>query len=235
VPRPGTRLYDEELAKQYTEFDVDAANAALDKSGFVERDADGFRLGPDGKRIAFSIDVQVSRKDHVDGLELIKKYWAAVGVDMQPKPMESALAITRLGANDEEALAWIGGGGYDFLGLLDPKWYLPYENFSTFGSAWGIYYQNPADPNAEEPPAWAKGQQDLYTRLLATVSDDEKFEIMKEVLAVTKAEFPVIGTMLDPDNYGVVKNNFHNVPDVMPDTSFYLNPGPTNPETYFIQ
>lgn len=234
VPRPGTRLYDEELATQYTQFDVAAANAALDKSGFTERDADGFRLGPDGNRIAFSIDVQTSRKDHQDSLELIKKYWAAVGVDMQPKPMESSLAITRLGANDEEATAWIGGGGYDFLGLLDPKWYFPYENFSTFGSAWGIYYQNPGDPNAEEPPAWAKEQQHLYEQVLATVSDDAKFELMKQILAITKTEFPVIGTMLDPDNYGVVKTNFHNVPASMPDTSFYLNPGPTNPETFYM-
>ncbi|MBS7701108.1 MULTISPECIES: ABC transporter substrate-binding protein [unclassified Chelatococcus] len=235
VPRPGTALYDEKLATQYTKFDVKAANEAIDRSGFTKRDDQGYRIGPDGKRIAFSIDVQTARKDHIDALELIRKYWKAVGVDMQPKPIESSFAVARMLANDQEGLVWIGGGGYDFLGLLDPKWYFPYENQSAFGSAWGIYYQNPKDPNAEEPPAWAKKQQDLYTELLKTVSDEGKLALMRQILAITGEEFPVIGTDMDPDNYGVVKTNFHNVPEIMPDTAFYVTPGPTNPEQYYMK
>ena len=39
------------------EYDVDLANEYLDKAGYTERDADGFRLGPDGNRISFLIDV----------------------------------------------------------------------------------------------------------------------------------------------------------------------------------
>ena len=58
---------------------------------------------------------------------------------------------------------------------------------------------------------------------------------MRQILAITGEEFPVIGTDMDPDNYGVVKTNFHNVPDIMPDTAFYVTPGPTNPEQYFIK
>ena len=46
-------------------------------------------------------------------------------------------------ANEHDGLVWIGGGGYDFLGLLDPKWYFPYEYESAFPSAWGIYSRTP--------------------------------------------------------------------------------------------
>ncbi len=33
---------------------------------------------------------------------------------------------------------------------------------------------------------------------------------------------------MDPDKVGVVKNNMHNVPASMPNTFFYVTPGPTN-------
>ncbi|WP_342361868.1 ABC transporter substrate-binding protein [Terrarubrum flagellatum] len=234
APRPNTALYDETLATQYTKYDPKAADELLDKAGFAKRDAQNFRLAPDGKRIAFSIDVLTARKDHIDALELIRKYWRAIGIDMQPKPIESSFSVARQLANDHEALVWIGGGGYDFLGLLDPKWYFPYENQSAFGSAWGIYYQNPRDPNAEEPLPPGKKQQELYTELLKTVGIKGQLELMRQILKITKDEFYVIGTDMDPDNYGIVKNNFHNVPQEMPDTAFYVTPGPTNPEQYFI-
>ncbi len=58
---------------------------------------------------------------------------------------------------------------------------------------------------------------------------------MKKVLAITRDQFWVIGTIMAPDNVGVVKTNMKNVPDEMPDTVFYLTPGPTNPETYFYE
>ena len=62
-----------------------------------------------------------------------------------------------------------------------------------------------------------------------------QFEVMKKILAITREQFYVIGTNMDADNYGVVKNNMRNVPELMPDTFFYMTPGPTNPEQYFYE
>ena len=235
APRPGTKLYTEAMATQHTKFDVAAANAALDRAGYSKRDAQGFRLGPDGVRIAFSIDVQTQWKYMVDALELITKYWKAVGIDMKARPMEGSFAVARMISNDHEVMTWIGGGGYDFLGLIDPKWYFPYENQSAFGSAWGIWYQNAKAPNAEEPLASGKKQQELYTRMLRTTGIDNQAELMRQILEIAREEFYVIGTNMQPDDYGVVKKNMRNVPDLMPNTAFYMTPGPTNPEQYFYE
>jgi len=235
APRPGTALYDEQMATQYTKFDSKAANELLDKAGFAKRDGQKFRLGPDGKRISFAVDAATSRRYQIDALELIKKYWAAVGIEMQVKTIEESFALARMLANEHDAMVWIGGGGYDFLGVLDPKWYFPYENQTAFASAWGIYFQNPNDPNAEEPPEPAKRQQALYVEMQKTPGTAGQFEVMKKILAITREQFYVIGTNMDADNYGVVKNNMRNVPELMPDTFFYMTPGPTNPEQYFYE
>lgn len=235
APRPGTALYDAEMATQYTKFDPKGANELLDKAGFAKRDGQKFRLGPDGKRISFAVDAATSRRYQIDGLELIKKYWAAVGIEMQVKTIEESFAFARMLANEHDAMVWIGGGGYDFLGVLDPKWYFPYENQAAFASAWGIYFQNPNDPNAEEPPEPAKRQQALYVEMQKTPGTAGQFEVMKKILAITREQFYVIGTNMDADNYGVVKNNMRNVPELMPDTFFYMTPGPTNPEQYFYE
>ncbi|MGO8639186.1 ABC transporter substrate-binding protein, partial [Rhizobium ruizarguesonis] len=77
----------------------------------------------DGKRITFAIDALTGSPIQVDALEMIQRYWRAVGIDMQPRPAERSLIFSRLQNNENDSLGWVGGGGYDFLGLLDPKWY----------------------------------------------------------------------------------------------------------------
>jgi peptide/nickel transport system substrate-binding protein len=45
----------------------------------------------------------------------------------------------------------------------------------------------------------------------------------------------VIGTTLPPNGYGIVKNNFYNVPAIFPNAWLYPHPGPTNTFQYFIE
>ena len=83
APLPGTPFYDEEMAKQYIEYDVELANEYLDKAGFAERDGEGFRLGPDGGRISFPMEIMNFKQERIDVLELVRNYWRDVGIDMQ--------------------------------------------------------------------------------------------------------------------------------------------------------
>jgi peptide/nickel transport system substrate-binding protein len=36
------------------------------------------------------------------------------------------------------------------------------------------------------------------------------------------------------NGYGIVRNDFHNVPKSMPNSYIYPNPGPCNPEQFYI-
>ncbi|KFL30029.1 ABC transporter substrate-binding protein [Devosia riboflavina] len=234
APRPDTRLYDEDMALQYTEFSPEKANEHLDAAGLTNKDAQGFRLDADGKRISFAVDVLPALQTQIDALERIKAYWAKVGIDMQVRPTEQSLAFARLQSNDHDALAWVGGGGYDLLGLLDPKWYVPFNMESSYATAWGLYFQNPNDPHGEEPPADIKAVQDLYRQVQRAATLDEQMDLMAQIIAAAKDRFNIIGTNMEPDKVGIVKNNMHNVPASMPNTWFYMTPGPTNPEQFYF-
>ena len=58
--------------------------------------------------------------------------------------------------------------------------------------------------------------------------------IFKEILAITKEQFYTIGVSTSPDVYGLVKNNFHNVPESMVGAYLYPTPGPSNPVQYYM-
>ena len=58
---------------------------------------------------------------------------------------------------------------------------------------------------------------------------------MKQILEIAADEFYAIGIVLGPNGYGIVQNNFHNVPSPIPGSWLYPNPGPTNPEQYWIE
>ena len=97
APLPESPYYNERLATQYLEYDVDLANEYLDKAGYTERDGDGFRLGPDGNRISFLIDVPTVNVQMIDILELVEGYWAEVGIEMKANVIDRALGQQRSG------------------------------------------------------------------------------------------------------------------------------------------
>ncbi|NOZ27672.1 MAG: ABC transporter substrate-binding protein [Chloroflexi bacterium] len=228
APRPESPFYNERLAKQYTEYDVDKANEHLDMV-LPEKDDEGFRLRPDGERLSFSIEVAATQTDRIDALELIRGYWKAVGIDMQVKTEDRSILYTRKEANEHDAVVWGGDGGLDVI--LEPRWYFPYSAESNYAELWQFWYNK--DPRGEEPPEPTKKQMELYDQLKATGDPDKQADLMKQILEIAADQFYVIGISLPPKGYGIVKNNFHNVPKVMPGSWLYPNPAPTNPCQYF--
>jgi peptide/nickel transport system substrate-binding protein len=57
---------------------------------------------------------------------------------------------------------------------------------------------------------------------------------MKQILQIAQEQFYAIGIVLPTPGYGIVKNNFKNVPKTMPGAWLYPNPGPSDPPQYFI-
>lgn len=236
APRPTSPFHNETLAKQYTEYDVDKANEILDGL-YPEKNADGFRLGPDDNPVTVVVDVTSNQQDRVDALGLIEGYWAAVGVDLQINSIDRSLLYTRKDSNEHDASVWGGDGGLDVI--LEPRWYFPYSGESLYAEAWQTWFNNPSGEGAltppEEPPAGPKKQMELYEQIKATGDPDQQAALMKEILAIAADEFYAIGIALGPNGYGIVRNNFHNVPAVFPGSWLYPNPAPTNPEQYWVE
>lgn len=235
APRPTSPFYNERLAKQYTEYDPDLANEILDGI-FPDKNASGFRLGPDGNPVLVDVQVTAVNTSQVDTMELVKGYWEAVGIQTNINSIDRSLFYTRKDGNEHDAAVWGGDGGLDVI--LEPRWYFPYSGESLFGQAWVTFYNNPSGQGAltapEEPPAATKQQMDLYDQIKATGNAEEQAELMAQLLEIAADEFYAIGIVLPAPGYGIVRNNFHNVPSPHPGAWLYPNPGPTNPEQFWI-
>ncbi len=239
APRRETPFFNERLAKQYTEYNVQKANELLDKA-FPKKDGDGFRLGPDGRRISFVVEVTggaPGAENAADVLTIVQGHWRRVGVEIQVKTEDRALIQTRRGANEIDAMVWAGDGGLKDA-LLEMRYYFPFNLGSSYAAAWTAWY-NPASVNRtqpEEPPAIVKQQMALYDRIKVTPDEDKQIALVQEILDIAVDQFYVIGIALPPNSYGIVRNNFHNVPQSMYWTGGpYLSPAPTNPCQYFVQ
>ncbi|MEQ4207799.1 ABC transporter substrate-binding protein [Actinopolymorpha sp. B9G3] len=234
APTAESEFYDEEMAKQYTEYDVDLANRHLDKAGFAERNGDGVRLGPDGEPIRFTVQVgSGAGKPHLaDSLEMVRSHWREVGIEANVKPEDLTLFNERLSSNAIDATVWDGDGGLDVM--RTPAYYLPLGGNTTgYAEGWAQWYHSKGEAGMR-PPAPTRRQFALYDEMLTEASADQRAALMKEILAITKGEFYMIGISTALPGYGVAKNDFRNM---VAETFFAANfpyPGVTNPEQYFL-
>lgn len=234
APRPDSSLYNEELAKQYTEFDTDLAAEHLDRV-VPDVDGDGWRLRPDGERISITIEFATGIwPDYPDALELVQQYWRAVGVHTNVRGMDRSLFLERCEGSEHDAGVWQGSGGLTDV-ILAPRFYVPIiGGNAAYATSWTQWYQSDGE-SGEEPPEPMRRQMELYdTQVQATTDPDEQGEAMAEILEIARAEFWVMGINLQPDEYGVAGNRLRNLPRSMPNAWDYPTPAPTNPEQYFL-
>ena len=90
-------------------------------------------------------------------------------------------------------------------------------------------------PDCDEPPETARRQMALYDSLQAISDPDRQAVLMRQILGLAADAFYVIGITRPGQEFGIVKNNFRNVPAVMPKSWAYPHPAPTNPSQYFIE
>ncbi|MHB2167417.1 ABC transporter substrate-binding protein [Alsobacter sp. R-9] len=232
-PRPGHPWEHKQLSSQFTDHDPKKANEILDKLGYNKKDAQGFRLRPDGQKVFFAIDViPTLYPDAVDTLELVKRHWAEIGVDIKVNTIERALYYTRGDNNDHDAAVWPGPGGLD--PMLDPRdWFAQHPQGSRYAIPWTLWYVSNGK-DGQEPPESQKQRMKLFNEALATADLKKRGEIMKQVFDLTADAFETIGVCLAVNAFGIVKTNLNNVPQKYPNAWSWPNPGPALPQQFFF-
>ncbi|GLQ54844.1 ABC transporter substrate-binding protein [Devosia nitrariae] len=232
APRPESPFYDEELAKQYTEYDPELAAEYLEKAGLVRNGE--FYTMPDGSPLTITIDtIAAFRAEWVDMLELIQLQLAAAGINVEINTIDRTLFYDKRPLGEYDAQVWQGDGGLDVI--QEPRYYFPANGESVWAFRWQAWYNGTTPEVAEEPVDWAKEQMDLYTQLRQEGDPEARAALMKQILAITKEQFPVIGVSMPGPGYYIAKNNLRNVADNMLHGWLFPTPAPYDPFQWYFE
>jgi len=232
APRPESPFYDEELAKQYTEWDPELANEMLDAIGLTERNGSGTRLLPDGRPISIRIDVSSDLGPLLDVLELVKGHWDEVGIALDVRRSERSFVYEQKDNNRHMAHVWKGDGGLGDA-QLDARYYLPMNQESAYAGLWAMNWFAPDHEKRQDPPEPVARQLKLYREMNASASDEERAELFRQILEITREQFYTIGISLPPNSFGIATKQMGNVPQSQPYSWTYPTPGPMNTSVLF--
>ncbi len=142
-------------------YDVDGANKLLDEMGMDKKDADGYRLGPDGKTFEIPFENSMDASDIGPVTEAVIEMWKKVGVKTSMKMLEGSLRGQRWNANEGQArMSWHHGPELWWGADWD------YGPDSGYGRLWAMWI-NTAGKEGEQPPEevtkfWDLIQQAMY-------------------------------------------------------------------------
>ncbi len=157
-------------------YDPAEANELLDAAGLDKRDAEGYRLGPDGKRFTIMFEVPGHSVEHMPMTEMVAEYWKKVGVYTTVKQIDPSLWDQRHVANELIAtVIWCHENIWRYAGWDD---FLP-SNF--WGRLWAQWHATNGKVG-EEPPQEVKELYSLWGQFLKVpVASAESEQIMDEI------------------------------------------------------
>jgi len=211
-------------------LDRKKANEILDGLGLDKKDGGGYRLRTDGKgRLTLDLSVMGSAfLDYVGAAELIQRHWAKVGINANVSVQERSLWVIKRTNHEHQITIWSSGGGNSpWLGGAA----LP-DLYASRVAQW--YYSQ--GKKGKEPTGNLRRLLDLYEKGKG-LSFEERVRIGKEIWRIMAENVYVIGTVGDSPAFNgvvVVKNNFRNVPRIVPNTSVLQSPGIARPEQFFF-
>lgn len=154
------------------EYDPDLANQLLDEMGMTERDADGFRLAPDGKPFEIPFLNSMDASDIVPVCELIIENYKEVGINASMQVVEGTLRGERDNANEAYArVRWNHWPELWWGALWDGE-----PGTNGWGRLWGNWY-NTNGAEGEEPPADVKEYVSHLNRSIIVAGEEREAEI----------------------------------------------------------
>jgi len=196
------------------EYNPDKANQLLDEMGLDKRDADGYRLGPDGKRFVIPIEtLAVEMGDEPATAELAAKFWEAVGLKVTINAMERSLFGNTANANESHVITWRAHyPRWPWVSTL--KGYAGFEAYKTYAPLWWDWIQtNGAE--GEQPPEEYIEIQDMLVELWGTPDPARQQELWTNIKKIVTDNVWMIPTAEGTPYAVVVNANLGNLPETL--------------------
>ena len=178
-------------------YDLDGANALLDEMGMDKKDADGYRIGPDGNTFVLQIFHGGGHPDFDPTMELVAEHLKKAGIKTFIKKLGGDEYSQRNTANEVPV-----GIGWNVQPMWqDGTWddYLPGSNVPM----WNIWRTSKGKSGIEPPPEVKKVYELNEARIAAVPKSEEEIKITNEIYQahkdnlwmiplVEKAKYPLI-------------------------------------------
>jgi peptide/nickel transport system substrate-binding protein len=216
-PVSGSPEFDPDFETRWTEYDPDRANELLDGLGFSERSADGWRMGPDGNPIGFTITfTDTAFAGGVDEVNLVQSYWQAIGLNVQQELVERSLYEQRDQQGDIEVGVWTVDRSSSVIAdptrytgaVADGPWAINYVRWIQANVYGETVVGTQTEPPADHP---IRRIWDLWDQTKKEPDEATRTALFKELLDIHKEHPYQIGTLGEDPVPMVVKNNFFNV------------------------
>lgn len=185
-----------DLLKAWASFDKAKAEKLLDKAGVVDKDGDGFRDLPSGKKLELNIQY-ATQGVATKVVEIVAHNWSDVGIKTSIKEVTSDEYRNSQSANDLDVMVWNMGRPQATI-ATDVAWILPpYGTFFDLrtGMGWSRYM----DSNGKEgikPPQTVYEMKKLgeeFNRL--PLGSKESAKVGYEIAKRTVDDLFIIGTV----------------------------------------
>lgn len=141
---------------QDSTYDPQGAMDLLDEIGLDQKDADGFRLGPDGKTLTILFEFMSDQIDLPAAAQLITEFWNAVGIKTTAKGISSDLYWQRNSANElQVSVMWD----------MSPIWYYQTLADNVWAPLWELWWRT-SGAEGEEPPEEYKTYREQFDGVL---------------------------------------------------------------------
>ncbi len=234
-PVKGSPEYDEGMEQQWTQYDVKKANDLLDGLG-LKRGSDGVRLRPDGKPLEVTIEhILAQGSPLLDELELVRKFWAVIGIRATTKFAERALYEEHTHNGDIE----IGAAfGWDRSSVTkaDPGRWTAIIDDGPWAPTYGHFYSN-SPYKKEEPPKdhMIRKVWDLWDKVQVEPDEAKRNQLFQDLIAVHRQAPVAVGTVGELVAPMIAKNNFRNVKAGYIADDTLRDYGQQNPQQFFFK
>ena len=202
-------FYDANLCNTALEYDPDLANELLDKAGLSERDADGYRMRPDGKRLG--INMVMAAGDHEAAAEIVVSNLKDVGLAINTRVLEWG-ALGQMRVNNELELVYdpYNWGTNEGIYYQAASLGIPYLR-GFWAQKWTDWFTSNGE-RGEEPPAIIREAIDEYWKVKENLDWDVRAASMKRITEIAADNLWTIGIMTHP-GYTIMYNaELQNVP-----------------------
>lgn len=209
---PSSAFFVPENRKAWASYDTEQANALLDDAGLNKRDGTGIRLLPDGRPMELVVETAGERQEVENALQIVNDTWREIGIKMVMRPLDRDILRNRIFAGTTMAAVWFGWDNGIPQAYTSPDYLAPRHQEFFAWPKWGQHYQTAGEAGEAPDMEQAIRLLELSHEWEKAVSDDERSDIWRAMLAIHADQVFGIGILAEAPQPVVVSNKLNNVP-----------------------